>query len=106
VPPDVAWAPPEPAAGAVTGPKLLVPEEPLVSEEPVEPELALGELAEGVAALADADADGDGAGARVVVPDGAGLAVACADPGRVMATAPVAMTLAAATVVVTERILA
>ena len=104
----MAWAPPEPAAGGVGGAKLLVPEEPLVREDPVEPEVALGKVADGVAARADFDADGDAdeAAVRVAVPDGTGLAVACADPGRVMATAPAVMTLAAVTVVVTERILA
>jgi hypothetical protein len=40
------------------------------------------------------------------VPAGTGFAVACADPGRVIATAPAVTTLAAVTVVVTERILA
>lgn len=49
---------------------------------------------------------GAGVAVRVARPDGAGSWVACADPGRVSATAPAVMTLAAVTLVVTDRIVA
>jgi hypothetical protein len=71
-----------------------------------ESEFALGEPAEEPGAAGRADADGAGLDVRAAVPDGAGFPVPCADPGRVRTTAPAVTTLAAATVVVTERILA
>ncbi len=75
-------------------------------EELTEPEFALEEPEEEPGAAGRADADGAGFDVRGAVPDGAVFPVVWADPGRVRATAPAAMTLAAVTVVVTERILA
>jgi hypothetical protein len=77
-----------------------------VPEGLAEPESALGEPAEEPGAAGRADTDGVGLDVRAAVPDGAGFPAPCADPGRVRATAPAVTTLAAVTVVVTERILA
>jgi hypothetical protein len=100
VPPDVTWPLPELAAGAVPGLKPLVP------EELAEPEFAFEEPAEEPGAAGRADADGADWDVGVAVGGCAVFPVACAGPGRVRATAPAAMALAAVTVMVTERILA
>jgi hypothetical protein len=100
VPPDVTWPLPELAAGAVPGLKPLVP------EELAEPEFALEEPEEVPGAAGRADADGPGWDVGVAVGECAVFPVTSAGPGRVRATAPAVMTLAAVMVVVTERILA
>jgi hypothetical protein len=79
---------------------------PLVPEELAEPEFAFEEPEEEPGAAGRADADGAGWDVGVSVAECAGFPAACAGPGRVRATAPAVMTLAAVTVVVTERILA
>ena len=96
----MTWPPPDPAPGAAPEPRPLAP------AEFADPEFALGELPEEPGAAGRADADGDGLDVRAAVPDGAGLPAPCAGPGRVRATVPAVMTPAAATMVVTERILA
>ena len=102
-PPEVAWTPPEPAVGGGLGLKPPDPEEPGAG---VDDKLAPG--------LGDTEPDGAGSEPDERVPDrvvdeprtGAGSPVLCAGPGMVTARAPAVTTLATATVVVIEPILA
>lgn len=96
----MTWPLPDPAAGALPEPKPLVP------EEFPEPEFTRGEPEEGAGAPGPADREpelGTGLDARLA---GAGWPAAWAGPDRLTAKMPAAATLAAVTVVVTERILA